>query len=67
MNFADYCEQELSEALKVKYVVRNGKRKKKWVTTKKGKYKVKVKVKAAGNTNYKASTWKTVTFTIKIQ
>lgn len=40
MNFADYCEQELSEALKVKYVVRNGKRKKKWVTTKKGKYKV---------------------------
>jgi len=40
MIFADYCEQELSEALKVKYVVRNGKRKKKWVTTKKGKYRV---------------------------
>lgn len=36
MNFEEYC----NEALKVKYVVRNGKRKKKWVTTKKGKYKV---------------------------
>lgn len=40
MNLEEYCEQELSEALKVKYVVRNGKRKKKWVTTKKGKYRV---------------------------
>ena len=30
-------------------------------------YKVKVKVKAAGNTNYKASAWKTVTFTIKVK
>ena len=30
---------------------------------KKGTYKVKVKVKAAGNANYKASAWKTVTFT----
>ena len=34
---------------------------------KKGTYKVKVKVKAKGNANYKASTWKIVTFTIKIK
>ena len=33
---------------------------------KKGTYKVKVKVKAAGNTNYKALT-KIVTFTIKVK
>ena len=33
---------------------------------KKGTYKVKVKVKAAGNANYKASAWKTVTFKIKV-
>ena len=33
---------------------------------KKGTYKVKVKVKAAGNANYKASAAKTVTFKIKI-
>ena len=32
----------------------------------KGTYKVKVKVKAAGNTNYKAKT-KIVTFTIKVK
>lgn len=40
MNFEDYLDTELTEALKTKYVVRDGKRKKKWVTTKKGKYKV---------------------------
>ena len=34
---------------------------------KKGTYKVKVKVKAAGNTNYKASAVKTVTFSIKVK
>ena len=34
---------------------------------KKGTYKVKVKVKAAGNANYKKSTWKTVTFRIKVR
>ena len=34
---------------------------------KKGTYKVKVKVKAAGNTNYKPSAWKVVTFKIKIK
>jgi len=34
---------------------------------KKGTYKVKVKVKAAGNANYKASAWKTVTFKIKVK
>ena len=34
---------------------------------KKGTYKVKVKVKAAGNANYKASAWKTVTFTVKVK
>ena len=33
---------------------------------KKGTYKVKVKVKAAGNASYDASTWKTVTFKIKV-
>ena len=33
---------------------------------KKGKYKVVVKVKAAGNNNYKASTVKTVTFYVKV-
>ena len=34
---------------------------------KKGTYKVKVKVKAAGNSNYNASTWKTATFKIKVK
>ena len=34
---------------------------------KKGTYKVKVKVKAAGTANYKASPAKTVTFTIKVK
>jgi len=34
---------------------------------KKGTYKVKVKVKALGNTNYKASGTKTVTFTVKVK
>lgn len=34
---------------------------------KKGTYKGKVKVKAAGNASYKASAWKTVTFTIKVK
>ena len=34
---------------------------------KKGTYKVKVKVKAAGNSNYKASTVKAATFTVKIR
>ena len=34
---------------------------------KKGTYKVKVKVKALGNANYKASAWKTVTFKVKVK
>ena len=34
---------------------------------KKGKYKVKVKVTAAGNANYEASGAKTVTFTVKVK
>ena len=34
---------------------------------KKGTYKVKVKVQAAGNTNYKASAVKTVTFKVKVK
>lgn len=34
---------------------------------KKGTYKVKVSVKAVGNTNYKASGWQTVTFTVKVK
>lgn len=34
---------------------------------KKGTYKVKVKVKSSGNTNYKASKWKKVTFTIVVK
>ena len=34
---------------------------------KKGTYKVKVKVKALGNTNYKASGTKTVTFKVKVK
>lgn len=41
------------------------------VTVKKGlkknTYKVKVKIKAAGNKNYKASAWKTVTFKVKVK
>ena len=34
---------------------------------KRGTYKVKVKVIATGNANYKASGWKTVTFKIKVK
>ena len=34
---------------------------------KKGTYKVKVKVKAAGNANYKASAWKYVTFKVIVK
>ncbi len=34
---------------------------------KKGTYKIKVKVRAAGNANYNASSWKTVTFKIKVK
>ena len=34
---------------------------------KKGTYKVKIRVKAAGNSNYKASEAKTATFTIKVK
>ena len=34
---------------------------------KKGTYKVKVKVKAAGNANYKASGWNNVTFKVKVK
>ena len=34
---------------------------------KKGKYKITVKGKALGNTNYKASAWKTVTFKVRVK
>ena len=34
---------------------------------KKGTYKVRVRVKAAGNANFKASAWKTVTFRVKVK
>ena len=34
---------------------------------KKGTYKVKVKVQAKGSANYKASSWKTVTFKVKVK
>ena len=34
---------------------------------KKGSYKVKVKVKAMGNANYKASVWKPVTFKVIVK
>ena len=34
---------------------------------KKGAYKVKVRVKAAGNANYNASAWKTVTFKVVVK
>ena len=34
---------------------------------KKGTYKVKMKIKAAGNANYKASSYKTVTFKIQVK
>jgi len=37
------------------------------VSAKKGTYKVKVKVKALGNSNYQASGQKTVAFTIKVK
>ena len=35
--------------------------------TKKGTYKIQVKVMSTGNAEYKASDWKTVTVTIKIK
>ena len=35
--------------------------------TKKGTYSVKVKVKAKGTSNFKASAWKNVTFKVKVQ
>ena len=35
--------------------------------TKKGTYKIKVKVMSTGNAQYKASDWKTVTVTIKVK
>ena len=34
---------------------------------KKGKYKIRIRVKASGNANYKASAWKVVTVIIKVQ
>ena len=34
---------------------------------KKGTYKVKMKIRAKGNKNYKASSYKTVTFKIKVK
>lgn len=34
---------------------------------KKGTYRVKVKVKAEGNASYKASSWKTVIFKVKVK
>ena len=34
---------------------------------KKGRYTVKARVKAAGNTNYKSSGWKTVTFKVQVK
>ena len=34
---------------------------------KKGTYKVKVKVKAAGNANYKPSSWKSVTSKVRVK
>lgn len=40
MNFEDYLDTELTEALKKKYVVRHGKRISKWVSNRKNKYKV---------------------------
>ena len=35
--------------------------------TKKGTYKIKVRVMSTGNAEYKASEWKTVTVTIKVK
>ena len=35
--------------------------------TKKGTYKIKVKVKSTGNAQYKASDWKEVTITVKVK
>ena len=35
--------------------------------TKKGTYKIKVKVMSTGNATYKSSSWKTVTFKIKVK
>ena len=35
--------------------------------TKKGTYKIKVKIMSTGNATYKASGWKTVTVTIKVK
>jgi len=34
---------------------------------KKGRYTVKARVRAAGNTNYKPSAWKTVTFEVQVK
>lgn len=40
MDFQQYLERELTETLKKKIVIRNGKRKKKWVTTNPEKYDI---------------------------
>ena len=37
------------------------------ITVKKGSYKVKIKIRALGNTDYKASGVKPVTFTVKVK
>lgn len=52
-----------------KYIKVNGKTGKVTVKKglKKGTYKVKLKVKAAGNAKYKASTWKAVTFKVRVK
>jgi len=34
---------------------------------KKGTYKVKVRIKAEGNANYRASAWKAVTFKVRVR
>ena len=47
--------------------VKYSKLKKKNKKMKKGTYKVTVKAKALGNTNYKASAWKTVTFKVRVK
>ncbi len=61
---------------KVSYKKSNGNKKIKVSSTgkvtvkkglKKGTYKIKVKIKAAGDANHKASSWKTVTLKIKIK
>lgn len=40
MNFNEYIEDQMNEALYVKYVVRGNKKTKKWKTTRPGKYRV---------------------------